>query len=91
MHVAVRKPSAMKQMAGFSVRIDTIMSPASRTDFVNLGSSSMGYACINKMPLVHTVFISSMDDSVRSPIPCYTSLANRIIALEGSVYDGMVA
>ena len=75
----------MKQKAAFSVCIDTIVSPASRTDF---GSSSMH----NKMPL-HTVFISSMDDSVRSSIACYT-LANRIIAsiaLEGSVYDGMVA
>ena len=72
----------MKQKAAFSVRIDMIVSPASRTYF---GSSSMH----NKMPL-HTVFISSMDDSVRSSIYCYTSLANRIIALEGSVYDGMV-
>ena len=89
MHVAVSKLSAMKQKAAFSVRIDTIVSPASRTDFVNLGSSSMRYACITKY--FYTVFISSMDDSVRSPMSCYTSLANRIIALEGSVYDGMVA
>ena len=75
MHVAVSKLSPMKQKAAFC------MSPASRTDFVNLGSSSMGYACITKC--LCTVFISSMDDSV--------ALANRIITLEGSVYDGMVA